>query len=104
MAGAVVSACPAGALNARSAIAPDSDEAMQVYAGLDVSLKTTHICLMNEGGKTIWRGVSASDPALILRAQELRAEPAPAGIRYYGCGLPFPGCGPVIHSRLNMCG
>jgi len=41
---------------------------MQVYAGLDVSLKTTHICLMDEGGKIVWRGVSASDPASIREA------------------------------------
>ena len=41
---------------------------MQVYAGLDVSLKTTHICLMDEAGKIVWRGVSASDPASIRAA------------------------------------
>ena len=36
---------------------------MQVYAGLDVSLKTTDICLMDEASKIVWRGTSASDPA-----------------------------------------
>ena len=41
---------------------------MQVYAGLDVSLKTMHICLMDEAGKIVWRGVSASDPASIREA------------------------------------
>ena len=41
---------------------------MQVYAGLDVSVETTHICLMDEIGKIVWRGASASDPASIRAA------------------------------------
>jgi len=34
----------------------------EVYAGLDVSDKETHICLVDGGGKVLWRGRAASDP------------------------------------------
>jgi transposase len=43
---------------------------MQVYAGLDVSLKTTHICVMGDDAKIVWRGVCASDPMSIHAALE----------------------------------
>jgi transposase len=32
------------------------------YCGLDVSDKTTHICVVDVDGKVIWRGVCATDP------------------------------------------
>lgn len=38
---------------------------MRVYAGLDVSLKTTQICVVDVDGKVFWRGVSPSDPVSI---------------------------------------
>src|ERR1700676_3135814 len=41
---------------------------MRYYAGLDVSLKSTHICVIDEEGKTIWRGVSASHPEALCEA------------------------------------
>ena len=34
----------------------------EVYAGLDISDKTTHICAVDKDGKVIWRGVCATDP------------------------------------------
>lgn len=34
----------------------------EVYAGLDVSDKTTHICLVDEVGTIAWRGLCATDP------------------------------------------
>jgi transposase len=34
----------------------------QTYCGLDVSDKTTHICVVDGEGKVIWRGVCATDP------------------------------------------
>ena len=41
-----------------------------VYAALDVSDKTTHICVVDTEGAIVWRGVCASDPealATVLR-------------------------------------
>ena len=32
------------------------------YCGLDVSDKTTHLCVVDADGKVIWRGVCATDP------------------------------------------
>jgi len=34
----------------------------QTYCGLDVSDKTTHICVVDGEGKVVWRGVGATDP------------------------------------------
>ena len=33
-----------------------------IYAGLDISDKTTHICAVDRDGGVIWRGVCATDP------------------------------------------
>jgi transposase len=38
---------------------------IEVYAGLDVSDKTTHICAVDKDGKVVWRGVCATDPEVI---------------------------------------
>lgn len=37
----------------------------QVYAGLDISDKTTHVCVVDATGAIVWRGVCASDPEAI---------------------------------------
>ncbi len=37
----------------------------EVYVGLDVSDKTTHICAIDNDGKVTWRGVCATDPQAI---------------------------------------
>lgn len=40
---------------------------MAIYAGLDVSDKSTHICLVDGEGAIAWRGVCATDPEVIAR-------------------------------------
>ena len=34
----------------------------RTYAGLDVSDKTTHVCVVDETGTIVWRGACATDP------------------------------------------
>lgn len=38
---------------------------MTVYAGLDVSDKSTHVCVVDESGSIRWRGLCATDPETI---------------------------------------
>ena len=38
---------------------------MQHYVGLDVSQKTTAICVVDEQGRQLWRGVCVTDPGAI---------------------------------------
>jgi transposase len=38
---------------------------MPHYVGLDVSQKTTAICVVDAQGKRLWRGVCATDPGPI---------------------------------------
>jgi transposase len=38
---------------------------MPHYLGLDVSQKTTAICVVDEQGRRLWRGVCATDPGAI---------------------------------------
>ena len=40
---------------------------MAVYAGLDVSDKTTHVCVIDGEGAAVWRGVCATDPEEIAK-------------------------------------
>ena len=40
---------------------------MTIYAGLDVSDKTTHVCVVGDEGVVVWRGVCATDPEVIAR-------------------------------------
>jgi transposase len=40
---------------------------MPYYAGLDVSDKTTHICVVDGCGAIAWRGVCATDPEVLAR-------------------------------------
>ena len=47
---------------------------MPHYVGLDVSQKTTAICVVDEQGRRLWRGVCATDP-----------EPISARISKYAC-------------------
>ena len=35
------------------------------YVGLDVSLETTSICVIDDAGAIIWRGKCSSDPDMI---------------------------------------
>jgi transposase len=45
-------------------VAP-SEVSMPHYVGLDVSQKTTVICVVDEHGRRLWRGVCATDPEAI---------------------------------------
>jgi transposase len=40
---------------------------MAIYAGLDVSDKTTHICVVDINGKVVRRHVAASDPDVLAK-------------------------------------
>lgn len=40
---------------------------MSIYAGLDVSDKTTHICVVDIDGKVLRRDVVASDPEVLAK-------------------------------------
>lgn len=39
----------------------------ELYAGLDVSDKSTHVCVVDGFGKTVWSGACATDPEVIAR-------------------------------------
>lgn len=41
---------------------------MRMFAGLDVGGKATSICVMDEHGKVLWRGVRVTDPAVLGQA------------------------------------
>jgi transposase len=45
---------------------------MNIYAGLDVSDKVTHICAMDADGNILWRDVCASDPEVLARVLKKR--------------------------------
>jgi transposase len=40
---------------------------MSFYAGLDVSDKSTHVCVVDDGGSVRWRGVCATDPEVLAQ-------------------------------------
>jgi len=46
---------------------------MAIHAGLDVSDKSTHICLVDGGGAIAWRGVCATDPEVIAKTLDRHA-------------------------------
>lgn len=37
----------------------------QIYAGSDVSDKSTHICLVDDSGGIVWRRACATDPRVL---------------------------------------
>jgi len=45
---------------------------MTVYAGLDVSDKSTHICVVDGEGAVVWRGVCATDPEVLAATLQRR--------------------------------
>ena len=45
----------------------------EVYAGLDVSDKMTHVCVMDGSGTVVWAGACATDPEAIARSLRTRA-------------------------------
>jgi transposase len=46
---------------------------VEVYVGLDVSDKSTHLCVVDGVGKVIWSGACATDPEVIARTLKARA-------------------------------
>lgn len=46
---------------------------VEVYVGLDVSDKSTHLCVVDGSGVVIWRGACATDPAVIAKTLTTRA-------------------------------
>jgi transposase len=46
---------------------------VEVYAGLDVSDKMTHVCVMDGLGGVVWTGACATDPEVIARTLKSRA-------------------------------
>ena len=44
---------------------------MEYYVGLDVSLKQTSICVVNQAGSIVQEGVVDSDPEAIDRIREI---------------------------------
>jgi transposase len=40
---------------------------MTFYAGLDVSDKSTHVCVVDGEGSIVWRGVCATDPEVLAK-------------------------------------
>jgi transposase len=38
---------------------------MTLYAGLDVSDKSTHLCVVDAQGAVRWRGICATDPEVV---------------------------------------
>jgi transposase len=46
---------------------------MEQYVGLDVSLKETSVCVVDQAGKIVWQGRCASTPEAIERSVRERA-------------------------------
>jgi len=46
---------------------------MTIFAGLDVSDKMTHICVVDGEGAIVWRGVCATDPEVLAKTLRRRA-------------------------------
>ena len=46
---------------------------VEVYVGLDVSDKSTHLCVVDSSGGVIWSGACATDPDVIARTLKSRA-------------------------------
>jgi len=46
---------------------------VEVYAGLDISDKSTHVCVVDGSGVEVWSGACATDPEIIARTLKTRA-------------------------------
>jgi hypothetical protein len=44
----------------------------QIYAALDVSDKTTHVCVVDGAGTIVWRGACATDPEALAAVLKRR--------------------------------
>ena len=41
---------------------------MALFVGLDVSLRTTSICVVEANGSAVWEGKAESEPAMLIKA------------------------------------
>ena len=46
---------------------------MAIYAGMDVSDKVTHMCVVDGAGVIEWRGVCATDPEVLAKTLDRHA-------------------------------
>ena len=46
---------------------------VELYAGLDISDKSTHVCVVDGSGGVVWSGACATDPEVIARTLKTRA-------------------------------
>lgn len=46
---------------------------VEVYAGLDISDKSTHVCVVDGSGVVVWSGACTTDPDVIARTLKTRA-------------------------------
>ena len=46
---------------------------MKIFAALDVGDKATHVCVVDGDGAVVWRGVCATDPAVVAATLERQA-------------------------------
>lgn len=53
---------------------------MKHYAGIDVSLKESHVCIVDEGGKTVAEGAVASEPEALAAYLERHGRLARVGL------------------------
>jgi len=55
---------------------------MEYYVGLDVSLKSTHICVMDRDRQVVWRGSADTQPSKIAeRLARCKGHLARVGLR-----------------------
>jgi transposase len=46
---------------------------MKIFAALDVGDKATHICVLDDEGSVVWRGVCATDSEMVASTLERHA-------------------------------
>ncbi len=71
---------------------------MTLYAGLDVGLKVSAICVVDDGGRVIWRGKETSRPEALART----LEPFRSGLA--AVGLESGPCSPYLCRGLGELG
>jgi transposase len=74
---------------------------MALYVGLDVSLKTTSICVIDADGTSVWEGKAESEPVPLIKAlSRWQAKIALVGIE--ACPLSEWLYGAIIESGLRV--
>jgi transposase len=57
----------------------------QHYVGLDVSLETTSVCVINQSGAIVWRGQCRTEPEAISQAVRMPRPPYASALRRGKC-------------------